>query len=268
MKDLAVRASRLLEGELASFEVLSGGNLSTVIRVCMSSGGSAVAKRGAACQIEAEMLNAIRASGAPAPKVLALEDDILVLEDLGNDTGPAGAWSALGQGVRTLHSSVGPHYGWPVDYSFGPVPVRNGMTSDWPRFWAERRLLAGAAGAPEDVAHRIEKLCRSLPDRLPRAPRPVLLHGDLWGGNVMANAGELRGLIDPACCYGHNEVDLSMLHLFATPDDSFWAGYGAPAPDFEDRRSIYQLWPALVHLRLFGDGYRGLVERLLRRCSC
>lgn len=26
---------------------------------------------------------------------------------------------------------------------------------------------------------------------------------------------------------------------------------------------IYQLWPALVHLLLFGEGYRSMVERLL-----
>jgi fructosamine-3-kinase len=27
--------------------------------------------------------------------------------------------------------------------------------------------------------------------------------------------------------------------------------------------NIYRLWPAVVHLRLFGSGYRPLVERLL-----
>ena len=45
------------------------------------------------------MLEAIRASGAPAPEVLAVDSGILVLEDLGNDTGLVGAWDSLGRAV-------------------------------------------------------------------------------------------------------------------------------------------------------------------------
>ena len=123
MKELAVRASRLLEDELVAFEALAGGDLSPVIRISLSSGRSAVVKMGPAISIEAKMLDAIRASGAPAPKVLSVEGDVLVLEDLGRDIGLAGAWNSLGTAVRTLHSCKGPHYGWPVDYRFGPVPI-------------------------------------------------------------------------------------------------------------------------------------------------
>ena len=54
-----------------------------------------------------------------------------------------------------------------------------------------------------------------------------------------------------------------MLTLFGAPPPSFFDGYGALAPDAAARRPIYQLWPALVHLRLFGGGYAGLVGRLL-----
>ena len=69
--------------------------------------------------------------------------------------------------------------------------------------------------------------------------------------------------IDPAAYRGHGEVDLAMLHLFDRPAPALDAAYGTP-PDAAQRRPIYQAWPALVHLRLFGAGYRGLVERLLR----
>jgi fructosamine-3-kinase len=72
-------------------------------------------------------------------------------------------------------------------------------------------------------------------------------------------------LIDPACYHGHAEVDLAMLTLFDAPPGEFWDAYGPLEPGWEDRRDAYQLFPALVHLRLFGSGYAALVDRLLHR---
>ena len=51
--------------------------------------------------------------------------------------------------------------------------------------------------------------------------------------------------------------------LFDAPPDEFWSAYGPLAPGWRERRPIYQLFPALVHLRLFGAGYAAMVERLL-----
>ena len=116
MNELANRASRLLGDDLVGFEALTGGQLSSVLRISLVSGGSAVVKSGGSSQIEADMLQAIRTSGAPTPKVLAADADVLILEDLGKDTGLSGAWASLGSAVRTLHASAGPRYGWPVDY--------------------------------------------------------------------------------------------------------------------------------------------------------
>jgi fructosamine-3-kinase len=98
---------------------------------------------------------------------------------------------------------------------------------------------------------------------LPAHPDAALLHGDLWGGNILVAQGRVTALIDPACYYGHAEIALAMLCLFDHPDPAFTGAYGAAAPGQADRRPIYQLFPALVHLRLFGQAYRGLVERLL-----
>ena len=54
-----------------------------------------------------------------------------------------------------------------------------------------------------------------------------------------------------------------MLHLFGAPSSAFDDAYGSLPDGWQARRPIYTLWPALVHLRLFGTGYRSLVERLL-----
>ena len=70
-------------------------------------------------------------------------------------------------------------------------------------------------------------------------------------------------MIDPACYHGDGEVDLAMLELFGAPPEAFWSGYGGTEPGRAERRPIYQLFPALVHLRLFGANYRGMVSGLL-----
>jgi fructosamine-3-kinase len=54
-----------------------------------------------------------------------------------------------------------------------------------------------------------------------------------------------------------------MLMMFDNPGTAFFASYGKLEPGHEERLAIYRLWPALVHLRLFGSGYRPLIERLL-----
>jgi len=53
-----------------------------------------------------------------------------------------------------------------------------------------------------------------------------------------------------------------MLTLFDRPPPEFFEAYG-PAADWRDRQPVYQLWPALVHVRLFGSDYYALIERLL-----
>lgn len=265
LSDLAERAARLLGRQLVSSACLQGGDLSDVMRVSLGPGESVVVKSSPLARVEADMLRAIRASVVPAPEVLAVADDLLVIEDLGRDDGPRGAWCALGETVRTLHAAQGHQYGWRVDYRFGPVEILNAAADDWPSFWSERRLMAGIRDLPTGMARRIEDLCARLGERLPRHPAPSLLHGDLWPGNVMARGRTITGLIDPACYYGHAEVDLAMLCLFGTPHADFWAGYGPLEAGFEERQPLYQLWPALVHLRLFGGAYGGLVECLLDR---
>jgi fructosamine-3-kinase len=261
----AAEAAALLGEDVASAERLQGGDLSAVVRLRCASGRSVVVKTGTGARSEAAMLDAIRAAGAPAAAVLLARGDLLVLEDLGPDEGPGRAWGHLGDVVRRLHAATGPGYGWPEPWRFGALPIPNAAADDWPAFWAERRLLAHADRLPADLARRVERLAGRLEQHLPRAPRPALLHGDLWAGNVLARAGRVTGLIDPACYHGHAEVDLAMLALFGSPSPAFVERYGAVEPGLAERRPIYQLWPALVHLNLFGAGYRGLVERLLAR---
>ncbi len=211
------------------------------------------------------MLRAIRATGAPAPDVVAVGESLLLLKDLGPDDGPARAWSDLGHSLRKLHAHTAETYGWSRDHAFGTVDIPNTPTTDWPEFWTKRRLLPSCPHIAPDLARRVETLASRIGEYLPPKPLASLLHGDLWTGNIMAQGSRVTGLIDPSCYYGHAEVDLAMLSLFGTPGPAFETSYGKLEEGHHQRRPIYQLWPALVHLRLFGSGYRSLVERCLDR---
>ncbi|HDR29356.1 fructosamine kinase family protein [Rhodovulum sp.] len=241
---------------------LHGGSLSQVMRVTLTDGRVVVAKSGPLVAREARMLAAMAQAGVPCPAVIALAGDLMLMEHLDETrAGPAG-WAALGRALSRLHAARGAGYGWDEDHAFGPAAIPNAPCPDWPGFWAERRLLAWPGALPADLAGRVERLAARLPDLLPRHPPPALLHGDLWAGNVLFTQ-QGAALIDPACYHGHAEVDLAMLHLFGRPGADLAGAYDPPEPGWQARRPLYQLWPALVHLRLFGGGYRGMVEKCL-----
>jgi len=263
MNKLAEIGAALIGGAIQHVEAIHGGDLSEILRIALADGRDAIVKNGPAPKTEAAMLRAIAASGAPAPAVLAVSDEALVIELLPTGGSLSKAWASLGLALARLHAKLGARYGWPVDYAFGPVAIANGWTEDWPRFWAERRLLVHLAHLPSALARRVEALAADLPNRLPARPTPALLHGDLWGGNILVAGDRVSGLIDPACYHGDAEVDLAMLGLFDQPVAAFYDAYGLLEPGHDERTAIYRLWPALVHMRLFGAGYRPMVERLL-----
>ncbi|MCA1748653.1 MAG: fructosamine kinase family protein [Sphingomonadales bacterium] len=252
-------------GAVARVEPLAGGSLSDVLLVVGEDGRKFVAKQSPSAAGEAAMLDAIRDTGVPAPEVIGWRDNWLVIAYVENDGARGAAWSDVGACLARLHRARGESYGWPADSAFGSVEICNRPAESWRDFWAERRLLCHAPHIPDDLAARVERVAGNLARWIPDAPPPALLHGDLWGGNILVRQGRLAALIDPACYYGDAEVDLAMLTLLGTPASAFWDSYGDLAAGWDERRAVYQLWPALVHLRLFGEGYRPMVTRLLDR---
>ncbi len=47
----------------------------------------------------------------------------------------------------------------------------------------------------------------------------------------------------------------------------FWDAYQIDATNLQPKFTIYQLWPALMHYRLFGGSYLRLVSNLLDRIA-
>ncbi len=243
---------------------LMGGDLSDIWAVELANGERLVAKSGARVSAEGDMLEALARAGTPVPAVHAQSGELLLMELLPESGGwSERAWRELGGALARQHAETGDRYGWHEGYGFGSVELNNGRRKSWVAFWGENRLVETARPLGEPWTRRVEVLVSHLSDILPDDPPAALLHGDLWSGNILVAEGRLSGLVDPACYYGHSEVDLAMLNLFGSPGPAFLENYGTLAPGWADRCAAYQLFPALVHLRLFGAGYARMADRLL-----
>jgi fructosamine-3-kinase len=263
MNALKQRVAELTGVGEDGMERLAGGDVSGALLVTHPDGTRLVAKGGMTVT-EAMMLRALAEAGAPVPPIEGEYGGVLMLGYVENDGlfSPR-AWADLGRILRTIHERQGETYGWPVDYAAGSVEISNRPARDWAQFWAEERLTAPAAVLDRPWRERVSRAAEIAREMLPRSPVPALLHGDMWRGNVLVAGGQVAALIDPISYYGHGEADLAMLTLFDAPPEEFWDSFGPLEEGAEERRPIYELFHALVHVRLYGATYHPLADRLL-----
>lgn len=262
------------------FEALSGGCIAACWRVHLGHGGSVVAKQAGAgenLETEAWMLRYLAERQAvPVPAVLHATPDLLILEFIPTGGGVgADVEHDAAERLAALHAISAPTFGLERDTLIGPLPQPNTPGDDWVEFFRDRRLLhmadlAHAAGRlPVTVRTRIDGLAARLGELLPRHPPVSLIHGDVWGGNVLARDGRLAALIDPAIYYADAEIELAFTTLFGTFGDAFFERYAELRPVDrlfrEERIHLLNLYPLLVHARLFGGGYADRVSGTLRR---
>lgn len=238
---------------------MAGGDIAAVWAVEMADGRDLVLKQSDDTPAQARMIDAMAAAGAPVPAIIARGGDAVLMERVEAGGLLSDAWNDLAAALTALHRPCGEKYGWEEDHAFSHVAVPNGRHEDWAAFWRDCRLLPSVPHIDARLARRIERLCARIGDILPATPAASLLHGDLWGGNVLCAGSRVTGLIDPSCYYGDREVDWAMLTLFDRPPERFYAAM-EPLPGWEQRLPCYRLWPLLIHVRLFGASYHAPLE--------
>lgn len=277
---LISRVETALAARIRTAEALGGGQIASVWRIGLDDGRALAVKSGGDLALEAWMLRYLKSHTAvPVPEVRHADQDLLVMDFIAHDDAlRAEAETDLGDVVAALHAVPGPQFGFERDTLIGGLPQPNPIHDDWPAFFRDHRLLAMARTAfdagrlPAPLLRRIEALAGRLPTWLGNDARPALIHGDLWGGNILARGGTVVGLIDPALYFADPEIELAFMTLFGSVGEPFFARYGERQKlrpgFFEERRDLYNLYPLLVHVRLFGGTYVGQVERTLTRYGC
>ena len=179
----------------------------------------------------------------------------------------------LGVDLAMLHRNQNDSFGWNEDNYIGSLPQQNNFMLNGIDFLIELRYksLVEMALKNKIISHKEAKLFddlyRRLSNLVPDEPAS-LLHGDLWNGNVITGPDGKAWLIDPAVYYGHRETDIAMTKLFGGFDDDFYDSYNETfplQPDWENRIQLFQLYPLLVHLILFGRSYWSAIEATLKK---
>lgn len=122
---------------------------------------------------------------------------------------------------------------------------------------------------PPQVESALENFIKEMPGIFPEE-KPSLIHGDLWGGNLIASKSNKAVLIDPALHYGHRECDIAMTQLFGGFDNSYLSYYQEVFPlenGFKDRLDYCNIYPLLIHVNLFGESYLWQIQQILKKFS-
>ena len=289
---LAMALTKLFGNSVAILRTdrLSGGDINKTYGVTLNTGDHIFMKanekdNAAFFTAEAAGLLAIASTNTiKTPKILCTGTDdgeyvgysFLLLEYINSASRREDYWETFARELAAMHSApvlattatnpateaVSARFGFHQDNFIGATAQKNTSTDSWCEFFRDCRLAPQFRAADSyfttENRAKITKLLDNLDRFLVEPEHPSLLHGDLWGGNVMCGADGKAMLIDPACYVGHREADLAMTELFGGFPPRFYDAYREAAslqPGYKDRHDLYNLYQLLNHLNLFGSAY-------------
>ncbi len=218
-----------------------------------------------------------RAGELFVPKVVGFgemkNESMLVLEYIETGRENSDFWNDFGKGLAAMHKHSESFFGLDHDNYIGSLPQYNRKHDNWVEFFIscrieeQIRMARNKNRIDKGTIRQFERLYVHLNDFFPEE-KPSLVHGDLWSGNFMIHQKGDACIFDPAVYYGHRLMDIGMSKLFGGFSSQFYEAYHNEYPlenNWENAIEIANLYPLMVHVNLFGGGYMGSVNRVLRR---
>ena len=283
--------------QIAEVRPLEGGCINTTLCITTENNGRAVLKIAPhrvnrEFEREAAQLKLMAELGVPVPKVYAqktasLDDphSYILMEFIdGVDLAEAkrqctpeefdALQAHLADIVAQLHDRTGSAY--------QRVAHHEGRQFDsWPKFfrhvydpiWQE---CEKSPHLPVKARKQIAKIHENLDTLLATDDPPRLVHWDIWSSNLLVKRHEHNGwkvaaLLDPNCKFAHSEAEIAYMDLFHTITGAFLKEYQTHHKLDEEyhnsRKWVYQLYPMIDHVVLFGEQYLKPLMGTLDHCG-
>jgi len=213
------------------------------------------------------------------PKIKVKNKKYLIMEFIeNNNKKPQLTKNDLLKAIIKIHSIKNNKYGFGFNTQIGGLKKINNFQNNWIDFFIEKRLfyifnLINKKNLIEkDMSKRIEGLLNKIDLLIPSDPKPSLLHGDLWEGNILFDNENFVGFIDPGSFFGHNELEIAYLRWFNPKfiDSEFLEKYNNFINidrNYLDYEPVYQLYYSLLNVYLWNKSYIKDSNTLLKKLN-
>lgn len=211
------------------------------------------------------------------PKMIKFNSKYLIIQYFENDNNkPKATNMDLLKSITKIHSVSNNFYGFNFNTQMGAIEQINSFENNWVNFYTNKRLnnIFELANKKENmdkfICDKILFILNNMGNFIPKNPKPLLLHGDLWEGNILFQKNKFIGFIDPGSFFGHNEMEVAYLRWFNPSfiDSKFLEKYSQFIKldkNYLEYEAIYQLYYALCNVALWNKSYIREVKKLLMK---
>ena len=211
------------------------------------------------------------------PNVIKSNNDILIMDYFENDKDkPSSTNLDFLEAVIQIHSISNKQFGFDFNTQIGAIKQINSFKKSWVDFYTNNRLntVLELANKKENLGKTINNkiflILKNMKNLIPDNPKPLLLHGDLWEGNILFNKKKFIGFIDPGSFFGHSEMEVAYLRWFnpSFVDLKFldkYNDYIKLEKNYLSYEPIYELYYALSNIALWDKSYIKEVNKILNK---
>ena len=209
------------------------------------------------------------------PKIITNNENYIVMEFIENDNiKPQETNNDLLESIIQIHSISNDSYGFDFNSQIGGIEQVNDYGNSWVNFYTNKRLLSifEYANKKEHMGNFINEkitfILKNMNNFIPDNPTPLLLHGDLWEGNILFKKNKFVGFLDPGSFFGHNEMEVAYLRWFNPSfiDENFLDKYNSfisLEKNYQSYEPIYQLYYAICNVALWDRSFINHTKELL-----